>query len=415
MKARLILEDGTLFTGTSFGSDTQTSGEVVFNTGITGYQEVLSDPSYCGQIVTMTQPLIGNYGINRQDFEAIRPWIHGFVVRRHETAPSNWRSEYDLGTMLKEYDIPGIADIDTRMLTRLLRNHGTLRGLITTGSASTEELLEQLHATAAPRDQVSRVSTPRAYRVPGTRQRIVVVDYGSKAGIVRELSERGCDVVVVPHTASSADIARFNPDGVLLSNGPGNPKDVPEAIETVRQLIGQLPLFGICLGHQLFALASGADTTKLKFGHRGANHPVKEVASGRCLITSQNHSYSVLEDSLQGTELAITHINNNDGSIEGLQHKGAPAFSVQFHPEAAPGPSDSNMLFDRFLEMASAFKSQSNTSGSAGTRKPAAIANNTVAAELSSKISEAALPIPQHKETDSAAPSAEKVLAPSAY
>ncbi|NGZ75410.1 carbamoyl phosphate synthase small subunit [Saccharibacillus alkalitolerans] len=404
MKARLILEDGTVFTGTSFGSSSQVTGEVVFNTGITGYQEVLSDPSYCGQIVTMTQPLIGNYGINREDFEAIRPWIHGFAVRRCETAPSNWRSEYDLDTLLKEYDIPGIANIDTRMLTRRLRNQGTLRGLITTGSASAEEMLEQLAATSLLRDQVSRVSTPRAYRVPGTGQRIVVVDYGSKAGIVRELGNRGCDVIVVPHDASVADIRRFNPDGVLLSNGPGDPKDVPEAIDTVRQLIGQLPLFGICLGHQLFALASGADTTKLKFGHRGANHPVKELASGRCLITSQNHSYSVLADSLNATELEVTHLNNNDGSIEGLKHKTAPAFSVQFHPEAAPGPTDSNPLFDRFLDMAAAFKAD-----------PSAYAPKTAAADTPVPATAAAERRTPRKEAGRAASPLEKVLAPSAF
>ncbi|OWR27938.1 carbamoyl phosphate synthase small subunit [Saccharibacillus sp. O23] len=409
MKARLILEDGTLLTGTSFGSDKQMTGEVVFNTGITGYQEVLSDPSYCGQIVTMTQPLIGNYGINREDFEAIRPWIHGFAVRRYETAPSNWRSEYDLGTLLKEYDIPGISDIDTRMLTRRLRDRGTLRGLITTGSASVEELLEQLRETAAPHDQVSRVSTPRSYRVPGTKQRVVVIDYGSKSGIVRELGDRGCDVVVVPHTANVADIERFNPDGVLLSNGPGDPKDVPEAIATVRELIGKLPLFGICLGHQLFALASGADTSKLKFGHRGSNHPVKEVSTGRCLITSQNHSYSVLEETLQETELEITHINNNDGSVEGLKHKHAPAFSVQFHPEAAPGPTDSNRLFDEFLQMIDEFKaSRAPFVSSTAKAKTAAVSAKRSRAAAADRH-------PQRKEADGAASPIEKVLAPSAY
>ncbi|WP_172200280.1 carbamoyl phosphate synthase small subunit [Saccharibacillus qingshengii] len=418
MKARLILEDGTLFTGTSFGSDRQTTGEVVFNTGITGYQEVLSDPSYCGQIVTMTQPLIGNYGINREDFEATRPWIHGFVVRRYETAPSNWRAEYDLGTMLKEYDIPGVSDIDTRMLTRCLRNHGTLRGLITTGNASVEELLEQLRATSSLHDQVNQVSTPRSYRIPGTKQRIVVIDYGSKAGIIRELGQRGCDVVVVPHTASAADIHRFNPDGVLLSNGPGDPKDVPEAVETVRELIGQTPLFGICLGHQLFALASGADTVKLKFGHRGANHPVKDLSTNRCLITSQNHSYSVLEDSLAQTDLIVTHINNNDGSVEGLKHGSAPAFSVQFHPEAAPGPTDSNLLFDQFLDMVDTFKAKrASYVSSIAKAKAAGSENGSLHApeRLRTAAGAAANRHPQRKETEQAASPVEKRLAPSAY
>ncbi|MCQ4087282.1 carbamoyl phosphate synthase small subunit [Saccharibacillus sp. JS10] len=413
MKARLVLEDGTVFTGTSFGSDKNLTGEVVFNTGITGYQEVLSDPSYCGQIVTMTQPLIGNYGINREDFESIRPWIHGFAVRRYETAPSNWRSEYDIGTLLKEYDIPGISDIDTRMLTRLLRNHGTLRGLITTGHADTQELVEQLQATAYLHDQVNQVSTPRSYRVPGTKQRVVVIDYGSKAGIVRELGDRGCDVVVMPHTSTVAEIRRHNPDGVLLSNGPGDPKDVPQAIDTVRQLIGQLPLFGICLGHQLFALASGADTTKLKFGHRGSNHPVKEISSGRCLITSQNHSYSVLEETLAHTELDITHINNNDGSVEGLKHKTAPAFSVQFHPEAAPGPNDSNRLFDEFLQMIDEFKqSRAPFVSSLAKEKAAALATATVKTSPVSTIS-ATHPRSEQK-TDVAPSSIKEELASSA-
>jgi len=356
--AKLYLEDGTLFEGTSFGGEGGQVGEVVFNTGITGYQEVLSDPSYCGQIVTMTFPLIGNYGITRDDFEAVRPFVHGFVVRRHEEVPSNWRAQYSLGDMLKEYGIVGISDIDTRMLTRKLRSHGTMKGIIATGDVRVEELRERLGATDLLRDQVSRVSTKSVYNSPGKDQRVVLMDFGSKSGIMRDLTRRGCDVVVVPHDATAEQILRLRPDGILLSNGPGDPKDVPHAVETIRALLGKLPIFGICLGHQLFALACGADTEKLKFGHRGGNHPVKDLESGRCYITSQNHGYTVNEASLAGTGLIKTHINNNDGTIEGLKHESLPAFSVQYHPEASPGPFDSSYLFDDFLTMVRKFHAE---------------------------------------------------------
>ncbi|MCI3920715.1 glutamine-hydrolyzing carbamoyl-phosphate synthase small subunit [Paenibacillus sp. TRM 82003] len=358
MLAKLYLEDGTLFVGESFGGEGRSVGEVVFNTGITGYQEVLSDPSYCGQIVTMTYPLIGNYGIARDDFEAVRPFVHGFVVRRHEDVPSNWRAQYNLGDLLKEYGIVGISGIDTRMLTRKIRNYGTMKGVIATGDVSVEELKERLNASELLRDQVARVSTKSVYNSPGKEQRIVLMDFGSKSGIMRDLTRRGCDVVVVPHDATVDEILRLRPDGVLLSNGPGDPKDVPHAVETVKKLLGTLPLFGICLGHQLFALACGADTEKLKFGHRGSNHPVKDLESGRCYITSQNHGYTVRKESLIGTDLIVTHINNNDESIEGLKHASHPAFSVQYHPEASPGPFDSSYLFDDFLEMVRKFHAE---------------------------------------------------------
>lgn len=351
MQARLLLEDGTLFTGKAFGAEGQSTGEVVFNTGITGYQEVISDPSYCGQIVTMTHPLIGNYGITRDDFEAARPYIHGFVVRRHEPVPSNWRAQYTLDSLLKEYGIVGISEIDTRMLTRIIRNHGTMKGILATGNMPVEELKEMLEASTLLRDQVARTSTPVSYSSPGDGERIVLIDYGAKTGIVRELTKRGCDVVVVPHDTTAEEIRRLNPDGIQLSNGPGDPKDVPHAVATLKELIGEYPIFGICLGHQLFALASGADTTRLKFGHRGGNHPVKELATNRCFITSQNHGYTVLEESIAGTDLEVTHINNNDKSIEGLKHKKYPVFTVQYHPEAAPGPYDNSYLFDQFLDM----------------------------------------------------------------
>jgi len=350
-QARLLLEDGTLFTGQAFGAEGAKVGEVVFNTGITGYQEVVSDPSYCGQIVTMTYPLIGNYGITRDDFESEAPYIHGFVVRRHEPVPSNWRAQYTVDALMKEHGIIGISDVDTRMLTRIIRNYGTMKGILTTGSERVEELRERMGLTPLLRDQVARTSTKHMFSSPGDKERIVLIDYGAKSGILRELTKRGCDVIVVPHDVTAEQVRRLHPDGIQLSNGPGDPKDVPHAVETLRQLIGEYPIFGICLGHQLFALACGADSEKLKFGHRGGNHPVKELATGRCYITSQNHGYTVKEDSIAGTELEVTHINNNDKTIEGLKHKKHPAFTVQYHPEAAPGPFDNGYLFDRFLEM----------------------------------------------------------------
>ncbi|KOP64140.1 carbamoyl phosphate synthase small subunit [Bacillus sp. FJAT-18019] len=353
MQARLLLEDGTLFTGKSFGAEAEMTGEVVFNTGITGYQEVLSDPSYCGQIVTMTYPLIGNYGITRDDFESMRPFVHGFVVRRHEPVPSNWRAEYSVDSLLKEYGIPGISEVDTRMLTRIIRHYGTMKGILTTSNKPVEELNEMLGDTtiAELRNQVAKTSTPQMFSSPGSKERIVLVDFGAKSGILRELTSRGCDVVVVPHDTTAEEIRRLHPDGIQLSNGPGDPKDVPYAVDMIKEIMGEYPIFGICLGHQLFALAAGADTEKLKFGHRGGNHPVKELASGRCYITSQNHSFAVREDSIKNTDLEVTHINNNDKTIEGLKHSKYPAFSVQYHPEAAPGPLDSSYLFDQFLDM----------------------------------------------------------------
>ncbi|WP_410768074.1 glutamine-hydrolyzing carbamoyl-phosphate synthase small subunit [Fontibacillus sp. BL9] len=353
MQARLLLEDGTLFTGKSFGAEVDKTGEVVFNTGITGYQEVLSDPSYCGQIVTMTYPLIGNYGISRDDFESIAPSIHGFVVRRYEPTPSNWRAQYSLGDLLKEYGIPGITDIDTRMLTRIIRQHGTMKGILTTSSKSVAELQDMMATTSIDelRNQVARTSTPNVYSSPGLKERIVLVDFGAKSGILRELNKRDCDVVIVPHDTTADEIRRLHPDGIQLSNGPGDPKDVPYAVSTISELLGEYPIFGICLGHQLLSLACGADTEKLKFGHRGGNHPVKDLETGRCYITSQNHGYTVNEASLSGTDLVVTHINNNDKTVEGVKHLKHPAFSVQYHPEAAPGPYDNSYLFDRFIEM----------------------------------------------------------------
>jgi carbamoyl-phosphate synthase small subunit len=351
MKRQLILEDGTIFIGDGFGSHTENVGEVVFNTGMTGYQEILSDPSYCGQIVTLTYPLVGNYGINRDDFESIHPAISGLIVKEECKFPSNFRSDWTLDEYLKIKKIPGLSGIDTRKLTRIIRQYGTLKGAICGIEKNAEEVLSKLRQKELPTNQVERVSTKTAYPSPGRGYRIVLVDFGMKHGILRELNNRDCDVIVVPYNTTATEILQLRPDGIMLSNGPGDPKDVPEAIEMIRGVLGQVPLFGICLGHQLFALASGANTVKMKFGHRGGNQPVKDLKTGKVAITSQNHGYTVEEESLNGTSLEVTHIAVNDGSIEGLRHREFPAFTVQYHPEASPGPEDANYLFDQFLQM----------------------------------------------------------------
>lgn len=358
MKRQLVLENGASFTGEAFGSLRVSRGEVVFNTGMTGYQEVITDPSYCGQIVTLTYPLIGNYGINRSDNESGRPSISGLIAREVSEMPSHWQKEKTLSAWLEEYDIPGIEGIDTRRLTKMIREYGTLKGMIASSEENPEEIAAALKGWTLPTDQISRVSTKSAYVTPGPGPRIVLVDFGAKQGILRECIKRGCDVVVVPYQTSAGDIMKLHPDGLLLSNGPGNPKDVPEAINMVREMLGKVPLFGVCLGHQLFALASGANTVKMRFGHRGVNHPVKDLRTGRFAITSQNHGFTVEPSSLEGTELEVTHIAINDGTIEGLRHKRFPAFSVQYHPEASPGPDDSQGLFDEFLSMVNEFRKE---------------------------------------------------------
>lgn len=358
MKAQLILEDGTVFIGDGFGSHVDTIGEVVFNTGMTGYQEILSDPSYCGQIVTLTYPLIGNYGINRDDFESINPAVKGFIVKEACDFPSNWRSEFTLDEYFKIKKIPGIAGIDTRKLTRIIRKYGTLKGAICSIDNDVNIVLSKLRQTRFPIDQVRQVSTKNPYPSPGRGKRIVLVDFGMKHGILRELNLRGCDVVVVPYRTTAEEILQLRPDGIMLSNGPGDPKDVPEAIHMIKGVLGIIPLFGICLGHQLFALACGANTEKMKFGHRGSNHPVKDLATGKIAITSQNHGYTVEANSLKDTRLSITHLALNDGTVEGLKHLDFPAFTVQYHPEASPGPEDANGLFEQFLAMIETHKQE---------------------------------------------------------
>ncbi|MBD8068364.1 carbamoyl phosphate synthase small subunit [Bacillus sp. PS06] len=351
MKRQLVLEDGTVFVGEGFGSTEDTIGEVVFNTGMTGYQEILSDPSYCGQIVTLTYPLIGNYGINRDDFESINPAINGFIVKEVCDHPSNFRNQFTLDEYFKSKNIPGLAGIDTRKLTRIIRQHGALKGAFCGIDANVEEVVARLKGHTLPTDQVESVSTKRAYPSPGRGHRVVLVDYGMKHGILRELNNRDCDVIVVPYNVTAEEVLALSPDGIMLSNGPGDPKSVPQALDMITGVLGKVPLFGICLGHQLFALANGADTEKLKFGHRGSNHPVKDLSTGKVAITSQNHGYTVNEESLINTQLEVTHIALNDGTVEGLRHKEYPAFTVQYHPEASPGPEDANSLFNEFLQM----------------------------------------------------------------
>lgn len=353
MKRSLILETGDVFTGIAFGSEKESAGEVVFTTGMTGYQETLSDPSYCGQIVTMTYPLIGNYGINRDDFESIEPAIKGMVVRELADMPSNFRSDASLNELFLLKEIPGIQGVDTRKLTRIIREYGSVKGYFTAAGVevTVEEIVVKLKETTFPTDQVKQVSTKRPYPSPGRGKRVVLVDFGMKHGILRELNKRNCDVVVVPYNTTAEEIMAIYPDGIMLSNGPGDPKDVPEAITMLKEIIGKIPVFGICLGHQLFALASGGDTFKLKFGHRGANHPVKDLKTGRTELTSQNHGYTVDPESLVKTRLEVTHVALNDGTVEGLKHLDLPAFTVQYHPEASPGPEDSNHLFDQFIEL----------------------------------------------------------------
>ncbi len=355
MRARLLLEDGTLFEGVHFGANGESFGEVVFNTGMTGYQEVLTDPSYYGQIVTMTYPLIGNYGCSVDDLESTHAHVSGFVVREYEIIPSHFKSEFTLDDFLKREGIVAIAGIDTRKLTRTIRVHGTMRAVITSLDTPLDELQRSLKTFVLPRDQIAKVTTKMPYRIPGEGHRVVLLDFGTKMGVLRSLRARGCDVVVLPAYSSLSDIMAWGPHGVMMSNGPGDPADLPEIVNTLQELIGRVPIFGICMGHQLLCLARGAKTDKLRFGHRGANHPVKDLRSGRVYMSSQNHGYVVSESSLKETGLELTHINQNDGTVEGVRLPEAAAFSVQYHPEARPGPDDSDGLFDEFVELMEQF------------------------------------------------------------
>ncbi len=351
MKAFLILEDGTVFTGTSIGSTREVISEIVFNTSMTGYLEVLTDPSYAGQAVVMTYPLIGNYGIT-PDMESARPWPDGYIVRELSRMPSNFRSQGTIQDFLVKYDIPGIAGIDTRALTKILREKGTMNGMITTNEDyCLEEILPKLK-TYTTGDVVSKVTCSDKKTLPGRGKRVALYDFGAKNNIARSLQGRGCEVTIYPASTPAEEVLAANPDGIMLSNGPGDPKECVEIIREMKKLYdSDVPIFAICLGHQLMALATGADTHKMKYGHRGGNHPVKDLETGRVYISSQNHGYVVDTDKLDPAIAVPAFVNVNDGTNEGLRYVGKNIFTVQFHPEACPGPRDSGYLFDRFIKM----------------------------------------------------------------
>lgn len=348
-KGKLVLEDGSVFYGNIISASTAV-GEVVFNTGMSGYQEVLTDPSYCGQIITMTFPLIGNYGMAELFAQAKKSYARGFVISELCEMPSNCLLEENLSDYLTKRNIPCIYGVDTRAITKRIRAHGTMKGVIVPHDMSQSEI-DALMAQPLKLDVVDEVTTKEIYKIPGEGAKVVVMDFGIKQNILNSLSKVGFDLTVVPARTTAKEILSMNPDGVFLSNGPGDPQDVPYAVETIKELLGKIPLFGICLGHQLIALACGADTYKLKFGHRGSNQPVKNLAMGRVHITSQNHGYAVKEESLAGKDFIVTHRAVNDGTVEGIRHKSLPLFSVQYHPEAAPGPDDNTYLFDEFLTL----------------------------------------------------------------
>ena len=347
MLARLILENGMIFEGKAFGYVKDTVGEVVFNTGMTGYQEVLTDPSYYGQIVTMTYPLIGNYGINLEDVESTCPKVKGFIVREACELPNNWRCELTLDAYLKDNKIMGLEGIDTRSLTKVLRNHGTMKGIITTKSIDEEEA-RNLIKGFSNKEAVNSVTTEEIYTIEGNGPHVAVMDFGIKENILRSFKKRGCKLTVLPAETSYETILELDPDLVFLSNGPGDPEDLDIVIKNIKELIGKKPIAGICLGHQLLALTLGGKTGRLKFGHRGANHPVKDLEENKIFITSQNHGYVVTE---MPEGVKKTHINVNDNTVEGMRHETLPIFSVQFHPEACPGPQENHYLFDKFLEL----------------------------------------------------------------
>jgi carbamoyl-phosphate synthase small subunit len=350
---KIILADGQTFFGTSFGAEKEAILELVFNTSVTGYQEILSDPSYTDQAVVMTYPLIGNYGMAADDYETEFPTIGALIVREYNDEPSNFRSEETLDGVMRRFGVAGIAGVDTRMLTRSIRDKGSRPALLTDARTPLAEGLAKLGAHRPPTDAVSRVSSKsiRLFDCESPRFHVAAVDCGMKRNIVRSLNSLGCRVTVVPWNTSAKEIRALHPNGVFLSNGPGDPTDVPETIAAVKSLLGEYPVFGICLGHQILSLAYGAGTYKLKFGHRGGNHPVKDLRTGKIGMTAQNHSYAVDESSLSSTPLAVTHVNLLDGTVEGVECARDRAFGVQFHPESAPGPQDSGYLFNRFLRL----------------------------------------------------------------
>ena len=352
MKAFLILEDGTVFEGTSIGSTREVISEIVFNTSMTGYLEVLTDPSYAGQAVTMTYPLIGNYGVCYKDMESQKAWSDGYIVRELSRMASNFRNEDPIQKFLLDNDIPGICGIDTRALTKILREKGTMNGMITTNeNYNLDEVLPKIKEYSV-KGVVRKVTCSEKYILPGKGPKVALMDFGAKKNIARELNKRGCEVTVYPADTPAEEVLKTNPDGIMLSNGPGDPAENTEIIKEVRKFYeSDVPVFAICLGHQLMALATGANTYKLKYGHRGGNHPVKDLETGRVYISSQNHGYAVDEHSMNPEVAVPAFVNVNDKTNEGLKYVGKNIFTVQYHPEACPGPQDSGYLFDRFLRM----------------------------------------------------------------
>lgn len=353
MKRKIILESGQEFYGEGFGAYREAICELVFNTSMVGYQEIISDPSYTYQMVVMTYPLIGNYGITDEDFETKTPTIGGLIVREYNDMPSNFRYTKTLSEILEENQIPAISGIDTRMLTRIIRDFGSCKVMITDAGTPKEEALARLKAYKIPTDAVAKVSSRKKWysRTANHTYNVVAVDCGIKMNIIRKLNEKSCNVTIVPFNTKPEEIMALKPDGLFLSNGPGDPEDVIPVIELVKELKGKLPIFGICLGHQMISLACGAKTFKMKFGHRGGNHPVLNMKTGKIEITSQNHSYAVDMDSVKGTCLTVTHRNLLDNTVEGAESVEEKLFSVQYHPESAPGPQDSAYLFDKFISM----------------------------------------------------------------
>lgn len=350
---KIILENGKEFYGYGFGANKMAINEIVFNTSMVGYQEIISDPSYTDQMVCMTYPLIGNYGMTDEDYETKVPTMGGLIVREYNDLPSNFRYTKTLSEVLDEYDIPGISGVDTRMITRIIRDEGSQKVMICDADVPYDQAFQLLKDYQIPTDMVSRVSCKKRWysRTPNHKFDVVAIDCGVKLNIIRKLNEKGCNVTVVPYNTSADDIMKMQPDGLFLSNGPGNPEDVTPVIDVVRSLKGKLPIFGICLGHQMICLALGAKTFKMKFGHRGGNHPVMNLDTGKIEITSQNHSYAVDVNSLENTELTLTHKNLLDDTAEGVCSLDNKLFSVQYHPESAPGPQDSTYLFDKFISL----------------------------------------------------------------